>query len=152
MKLFNLALIVAVVLLAVLTGLAVLHPASDQVPMAIDADRDHYSPAMSSTVGIGLTPDYPPYVDNRTVIFRWQADYGHFISWDTPAFKVENLGNTVYKDDGKIYWSYLSEDEKIARPPVHIALTMINRTSGAVLGDASLEIGWDDYNSAVVKA
>ncbi len=145
------AILALVVLIA---GFTIMQTTSDasQVPLTICTDRDSYSLIMSSTVGIGLTPGYSTSVDNRTVIFLWQADYGHFLSWKAPDFKVNELGNVVYTDDGKVYWSYLSEDGKKARPSVHVALTMIDKASGAVLDNTSLEIGWGDQDNAVVRA
>jgi hypothetical protein len=139
---------------ALIAGFTIMQPTSDasKVPLTISTDRDSYSLIMSSTVGIGLTPVYPSTIDNGTVSFRWQTDYGNFLSWKAPYFKVNELGSDVTADDGKIYWSYLSEDGKKARPPVHVTLTMIDRATGKALGTASLEIGWGDQDNAVVKA
>ena len=117
MKPVIIAFFAILALVALIAGFTIMQTTSDasQVPLTICTDRDSYSLIMSSTVGIGLTPGYPTSVDNRTVIFLWQADYGHFLSWKAPDFKVNELGNVVYTDDGKIYWSYLSEDGKKAQ-------------------------------------
>ena len=154
MKPFTLALFALIALAAVIACFALTRPApgDNDVPLKINADRDRYSLTMSSTVGIGLTPGYPSTVDNRTVSFRWQTDYGQFLSWKAPDFKVNELGTSVTTDDGKVYWSYLPEDGTKARPPVHVVLTMIDRASGVARGNASLAIGWDDQDNAVVKA
>ncbi|HEY3273620.1 MAG TPA: hypothetical protein VGJ92_07665 [Methanocella sp.] len=141
-------------LVALIAGFTVMQTTSDagKVPLTICTDRDSYSLIMSSTVGIGLTPGYPASVDNRTVSFRWQTDYGNFLSWNAPDFKVNERGTNVTIDNGKIYWSYLSEDGKKQRPPVQVTLTMIDRATGKELGNARLEIGWDDRDNAVVRA
>ncbi len=71
---------------------------------------------------------------------------------ECPGLQGQRAGPDVTTDDGKIYWSYLSEEASGGRPPVHITLTMIDRASGKTLGNASLEIGWGDRDVAVVKA
>jgi hypothetical protein len=154
MKPFALALFAIIVLVALIAGFALTRPTTgdSSALLTIINDRNVYSPMMSSTVGIGLTPGYPATVDNRTVTFRWQTDYGKFLSWEAPDYKVIEQGADVTTDDGKIYWSCLAENASGRRPPVHITLTMIDRASGKTLGTASLEIGWGDPDVAVVKA
>jgi hypothetical protein len=154
MKPFTLSLFAIITLAALIAGISLPRPVQgdNYVPLKIDVDRDRYSLTMSSTVGIGLTPVGPPAGDNRTVMFLWQTDYGHFLSWKAPDFKVKDLGNDVYTDDGKIYWSYLAKDGRKVMRPVHITLTMIDSDSRAVLSKAGLTIGWDDLDTAVVKA
>jgi hypothetical protein len=154
MKPLTLAFFAIIALVALIAGFALTRPTSgdNSVPLSINADRDRYSLIMSSTVGIGLTPGYPATVDNKTVTFHWQTDYGNFISWKAPDFIVNEQGADVTTDDGKIYWSYLSEEASGGRPPVHITLTMIDRASGKTLGTASREIGWEEQDVAVVKA
>jgi hypothetical protein len=154
MKPLIIALFAVIALVALIAGIALTRPmpGDNSRPLTINADRDRYSLIMSSTVGIGLTPGYPATVDNKTVTFRWQTDYGNFISWNAPDFKVVNQGADVTADDGKIYWSYLSENPISGRPPVHITLTMIDRNTGKTLGTANKEISWEDGDVAVVKA
>jgi hypothetical protein len=154
MKPVIIAFLAILALGALVAGFTIMHTTSDasKVPLTICTDRDKYSLMMSSTVGIGLTPGYPSSVDNSTVSFRWQTDYGRFLSWESPDFKVNELRSDVTIDDGKIYWSYLWEDGKKARPPVHVTLTMIDRATGKALATASLEIGWDGQDNAVVRA
>jgi hypothetical protein len=124
---------------------------SDQPELRISADRQSYSPIMSSTVGIGLTPEYTSGMDGRTVRFRWQTDFGHFLSWGPPGYKVEDLGRDVTTGGGKIYWSYSPDDMGREKLPVHVTLSMIDEASGQVLGTAGLEIGWESGHVARVK-
>jgi hypothetical protein len=154
MKPVIIAFLAILALGALVAGFMVMQTTSDagKVPLSICTDRDKYSLMMSSTVGIGLTPGYPATVDNRTVSFRWQTDYGRFLSWESPDFKVNELASDVTTGDGKVYWSYLWEDGKKQRPPVHVTLTMIDKATGKALGTACLEIGWDDRDNAVVRA
>jgi len=154
MKPVILVFLVILALGALIAVFTIMQPTSGsvKVPLTISTDRDKYSLMMSSTVGIGLTPGYPSSVNNSTVRFRWQTDYGNFLSWRSPDFKVNEQRSDVTIDDGKIYWSYFLEDGEEARPPVHITLTMIDRATGKALDTASLEIGWNDRDIAVVRA
>jgi hypothetical protein len=84
---------------------------------------------MSSTVGIGLTPDYS---GPGPVIFVWNTTYGHFISWNAPDFKVIQYNDSSETTDQTIYWSYPTEDMGKEKPPVTIRLVVKTptRTSG----------------------
>jgi hypothetical protein len=147
----ELAFFILIVLSLGVAGCAAYQAASDGKPIAIVADRDAYSPIMSSTVGIGLTPQYPADVDNRTVSFRWQADYGYFLSWGAPDFKVGDLTNDTTTGDGKVYWSYSPDEMGKEKPPVHVTLTMLDKASGKAIGHAGTDIGWSDKDMATVN-
>jgi hypothetical protein len=154
MKLFTLALIALIALAALIMAMAVMQPTAENgtVPLKINASPTLYTLAMSSTPGIGLTPVFPDSIDNSTVSFRWQTNYGRFLSWNAPDFKINEQGMNVTVGDGKIYWSYLYEEGKVTRPPVHISLTMIDKATGKTLGTAGREIAWDEHDLAVVRA
>lgn len=145
--------LVAILMLASLTAGCTGYKASSDaaVPIGIAVDRQTYSPLMSSTVGIGLSPSCSPAIDNKTIAFRWQADYGHFISWAPPDFKVNFIGPDITTDDSKIYWSYNVSDMDREKPPVHIMLSMIDKASGRVINTTTMDIGWKDRHYAIVK-
>jgi hypothetical protein len=105
MKPAIIALFAIMALGALVAGFTIMQTTSDtaEVPLTICTDRNFYSTSMDVTVGIGLTPSYPPAVDNGTVSFRWQTDYGNFLSWKSPDFRVIELGTDLTTDDGKIY-------------------------------------------------
>ena len=118
--------------------------------VSISADRLEYTPLMSSTVGIGLVPVLPSTIDNGSVIFHWHTDYGYFLSWGAPGFKVNDLGPYTVADD-KIYWSYNASDMGKDKPLVHVTLSMMDRATGKVINTTSMEIGWKDRDLAVVE-
>jgi hypothetical protein len=122
------------------------------VPLTVNASRTGYSILMSVTPGIGLTPVYPDTIDNSTVSFRWQTNYGMFLSWNAPDYQIVEHGKDLTAGDGTIYWSYANEDGKQQRPPVQISLAMIDKATGKTIGTASREIGWGDRDFAVVRA
>ncbi len=132
-------------------GCAGYQASSDRTPISIKTDRVNYTPLMSSTVGIGLTPEFPQAIDIGTVSFRWQTDYGYFISWKAPDFKVNQLGTDVTTDDGKIYWSYSPDDIDKDKPPVRVTLTMVDKATGKAINTTGLDIGWEGQGIASVK-
>lgn len=152
MKSGNAIILSFVVLAALIAGYIYAGAGADEPPqLTIIADRHVYTPAMSSTVGIGLTPGYPVLVDNETVAFRWKTDYGYFISWDAPDYKVNNRGQDITMGDGKIYWSYHPDDMDKEKPVVHVTLLMIEKASGRALNTTSIEIGWADKHTALFR-
>lgn len=117
----------------------------------IQTDRDTYSPVMSSTVGIGLTPAYSMNRSPETVKFKWSTNYGFFLSWEAPDFKVNNLGSSVEYGYKKIYWSYNPSDSGVDKPDVTVTLDVIDAVSGKTLTTSKLQIIWESQNIAKVK-
>ncbi len=124
--------------------------ATDGMPLGIKVERTGFTPLMSSTVGIGMAPVYPSSIGNDTVRFRWQTNYGYFLSWEAPDFKVGNNGTDVTTTDRKVYWSYDPGDMGKEKPPVHVTLTMIDRATGRALNTTGIDIGWEDGHVARV--
>ncbi len=115
----------------------------------IQTDIDTYTPLMSSTVGIGLTPYAQK--DFGNVKFHWRTNYGHFVSWGLSDLKVNLLGAETVNTGEKIYWSYdpaLMDKEK---PSVQITLSVEDAESGTVLAQTELEIIWKDSYIAEIK-
>jgi hypothetical protein len=106
---------------------------------------------MSSTVGIGLTPQINGTLPPDYLMYVWKTDYGHFVGWNTPDYTVSELGNTFTSGNGtKVYWTYIGESETGPRPLVHITLDLVDRATGATLGHAEQEIDWDTKNDTSV--
>jgi hypothetical protein len=117
----------------------------------IQPDRDFYVPSMSSTVGIGLTPMYTLGRSPDSVKFTWHTNYGRFLNWNAPDFKVGELGKDTEFTDKKIYWSYSPDDMGKDKPDVLITLEVSDKTSGNVLTKSSLNIVWENKDTAKVK-
>ena len=144
-------LVLGVAMLA--TGIVALAIQGDDVlpgEVTIQTDRDAYIPIMSSTVGIGLIPVYELERPPETVQLRWSTDYGYFVAWDSPDFKVNLLGTEVINNGEKIYWSYDPGEMGITKPTVGISLQVEHAQSGQVLAEARLEIGWVGKDTAMV--
>ena len=117
----------------------------------IQADRDTYTPILSSTVGIGLTPIYTLDRHPDTIKFHWHTNYGHFVSWEPPDFQVNLLGPEVINNGEKIFWAYGPDKMDINKPSVKISLKIEDVESGQFLTESILEIDWLDQNVAKVK-
>ncbi len=143
-----LALICLLTIAFLACGCAGYKATTGSVPLGIIADRAIYTPLMSSTVGIGLTPEYPSSVNNSTVNFHWHTDYGYFLSWGSPDFKVTNNGQDVVTTDRTIYWSYSPDDMDKEKPPVHVTLTMVDKMSGRTLNTTGIDITWENSHIA----
>jgi hypothetical protein len=125
--------------------------AGSPVSLSIQPDIARYTVLMSSTVGIGLTPQINGTLPPDYMMYVWKTDYGHFLGWSAPGYKVGDLGTTFATGNGtKVYWTYLGENESSGRPPVHITLDLVDRTTGTTLGHAERVIDWDTKNDTAV--
>jgi hypothetical protein len=123
---------------------------SGTVSVAIHPDIMHYTVLMSSTVGIGLSPNITGPLPAGNLSYVWKTNYGHFLSWEAPNYKVKERGNIVTVNDTKVYWTYLDENGSVSRPLVHITLDVTDPSTGATLGHAEQTIGWDANDTAVI--
>ncbi len=135
------------------TGIVPLATQGDDVlleDITIQTDIDAYIPLMSSAVGIGLIPAYELERPPETVQLRWSTNYGYFVAWDSPDFKVNLLGTEVINNGQKIYWSYDPGEMGMKKPLVEISLQVEDAGSGQTLAEARLKIGWEDKDTARV--
>jgi hypothetical protein len=145
----------ALTLLAAASGLAACAaPAAGPKPpsevVSIQTDRQIYSPIMSSTVGIGLTPRLQPAAAEGQVLFHWRASYGLFLSWSAPDYKVRGLGPETSNRGGRIYWSYAPDELGRDKPAVIISVTAQDARTGSALSSAQLRLHWKDAGTAEV--
>jgi len=142
-------LIIAFIMLVLLLSISCTPNKNES--LKIQADRDIYTPLMSSTVGIGLTPEYLSKRNLETVKFHWKTNYGYFISWNSPDFKVNMLGAEVINGGEKIYWSYDPNEIGVNKPDVKISLKIEDTKSEKTLAETNLDIIWEDTGTAKVK-
>jgi hypothetical protein len=103
---------------------------------------------MSSTPGIGLEPVITG-TDAGTVSFAWKATYGRFLTWNSPDFKVNTLGDFATTHGEKIYWTY-SDRPSLTANPVTINVTATDTASGQLLGSSAVTLAWVGNNSVTV--
>jgi hypothetical protein len=114
----------------------------------IDASPLRYSPLMSSTPGIQLTPIISGF-NRGDAEFTWNTSYGQFLSWDSPEYTIKNLPRPVTNHGETIYWSFIDPPAS-TRDPVIISVTARNVTSGHVYGNSELSLGWEG-NITVIR-
>jgi hypothetical protein len=119
---------------------------SDQ--LSIQAEPTTYSPVMSSTVGIGLSPVFTPSGKSRPSQYRWHSSFGQFVSWAAPAYIVRELGQDTISGDEKIYWTYDPKAMAAKKPPVEITASAED-SMGRNLARTMLRIGWDGATARV---
>ncbi len=123
--------------------------------LVIEATPDKYSPFMSSTVGIRLTPHYDTHA---AVVYNWTTNYGYFISWNATDGKVTQYNQSVVTPDPDIYWSYSPDEMGKEKPPVTVRLVL--QTERLIHGGSEgrgtidwkdIHITWEGNDTAVVK-
>lgn len=128
----------------VVPGPANLHPAEIGTALNVTASPSRYSPIMSSTPGIRLTPNASGFVTSDA-IFTWNASYGEFLSWNAPDYKVNQLKNPVTNHGEELYWSFIDKPASDTTPVV-ITISAQDPGSGTVLGTSTVTLAWDgDY-------
>jgi hypothetical protein len=110
----------------------------------INASPPRYNPAMSSTIGIRLTPVNTSGILPPTAQFTWGTTFGSFYHWGPPDFKVIELGPEYTGTKDPVYWSYFSEHGEKERRPVNITLTVRGPAMEGIIASSVLRIGWED--------
>jgi len=115
-------------------------------PLALRASPAAYSPAMSSTVGIAISPSLPPGAAADAVVV-WRANYGQFLRWAAPDYRVIALGPRVATGVETLYWSYDANDAGAEKPDVEIVVSL--RSAGRVAAEGTVRVGWDGATARV---
>jgi hypothetical protein len=120
----------------------------------INATPSRYNPAMSSTVGIRLTPVNISGITPPDSQFTWATTFGSFYHWGPPDFRVTGLGSSYTGTAEPIYWSFFSDMNSKERPPVMVTLTVSDSSTQKILANASMRLVWADPNglTAIVEA
>ena len=117
--------------------------------LRIDAFPQVYSPLMSSTVGIGLTPNVSG-LKNAGTQYEWTATYGQFLDWSAPNYTVNALSEPLVNHGEKIYWSFTRAPDS-PQGPVVITVTERDITSKKPLASSRLTLGWKNNMTVVVE-
>ena len=161
---------VFVMLIAILVSSGCLSPASENPPatvpstcsvdavvckvpipgsVRIEAAPQMYSPHMSSTPGIGLTPNVSGF-NPADAEFTWNASYGEFLDWSSSNYTISGLSQPVINHGEKVYWTFMDVPAS-TRDPVIISVTARDLPSGQILGSSHLTLGWEGNFTVTVQ-
>lgn len=116
--------------------------------LSVNASPNRYSPIMSSTPGVKLTPVVSGYSAGNAT-FTWTATMGQFISWDSPDYTIQVLGNPATTMDETVYWTFISRPASI-KNPVIITVIATDPVTSSPLGNAQVTLNWDGSNAVYV--
>lgn len=133
---------------------SVVPASSSPVPLAttsltIRASPQRYSPIMSSTPGIGLEPVVTGF-SAENASFAWKATFGRFLSWNSPDYKVNQLGDSASNHGEKLYWSFTDRPASVDTP-VTITVTATDISSGHLLGSSTVTLAWEGNSTVTVS-
>jgi hypothetical protein len=100
--------------------------------------RDYYL-TDSATPGIGLDAIY--YRSSEDVRFCWETNYGEFVFWEFPDYKVVSLGKkAVVQERKQIYWRPPLNQKAIPNEGIKVSLTVKSLKSKTVYATAYIGI------------
>ncbi len=103
---------------------------------------------MSSTPGIGLEPVATGF-SAGSASFSWRASYGQFLSWNSPDYRVNQVGDFTTNHGEKLYWSFIDRPASGASP-VTITVIATDPASGRLLGSSTVTLAWEGNYSVNV--
>ncbi len=108
-----------------------------------------YTPLMSSTPGIVLTPNVNGF-NPADAEFTWNASYGQFLDWNHPNYTISMLSQPVVNHGENVFWSFRDVPAS-TRDPVIISVTARDLQSGRILGSSRLTLGWEGNFTVIVQ-
>jgi hypothetical protein len=97
----------------------------------VTTDRDFYIPAMSSVMGINMTPKFKTQKSYENLIYHWETTKGEFI----------NLGKELKNEGASVIWRPMENDKALdTEEIIHIKLEVIDSKSKGILATTKLTI------------
>ena len=148
-------IVFAVFFIAIPITNTVLNP-QDPHDVILLADQEVYSPSISTTSGLELYPTnstnlksiFPIYKSSG---FRWETNYGYFVTVNSYTSKIELLDNyTVRHSNGKVYWSFSKDDIPVNKSQIQIKLKIYdaNGSNWTYLSNTTLNLTWTSQGFA----
>ncbi len=117
--------------------------------LKVEAAPLRYSPVMSSTPGLGLTPNLTG-MDAAGTDVEWKTSFGRFLTWSPPDYQVREQGSSFVNHGEKVYWSFSDMPASTGVPVVITVIARDNRT-GRVGGTSTVTLGWEGDSTVVVE-
>lgn len=110
--------------------------------MGLRAEPHQYSPAMSSTPGIGFTTLFTPPA-GTTVNYHWIADFGYFVTWNPPNYVVLPRGADFTATEGRVYWTYDPRYAPDRKPAVTVVVQAEDAETGRIVARRTVKLDWE---------
>lgn len=120
-----------------------------QPPFGIAAGLRNYAPFMSSVPGLPFSARIPKGAP-KGLKLRWKTDFGFFVTWTEPEYKVVPLGASVDGNAETVYWTYDMALRRAAKPEVHVSLDAVG-ADGKVLATAGQLLTWERDMAVVMQ-
>ena len=116
--------------------------------MGLRAEPHQYSPALSSTPGIGFTTLFipPPGV---AVNYHWTTDFGYFVTWNPPNYVVLPRGADFNATEGRVYWTYDPRFIPDRKPTVTVVVSAEDAETGRVVARRTVTLDWEHDTARV---
>lgn len=110
--------------------------------MGLRAEPHQYSPAMSSTPGIGFTTLFIP-PSGTTVNYHWTTDFGYFVTWNPPNYVVLPRGADFTATEGRVYWTYDPRYTADRKSVVTVVVAAEDAETGRIVARRTVRLDWE---------
>jgi hypothetical protein len=110
--------------------------------MGLSAEPHQYSPALSSTPGIGFRTLFVPPA-GTTVNYHWTTDFGYFVTWNAPAYAVVPRGADFTATEGRVFWTYDPRFTPDRKPVVTVVVEAEDAETGRIVARRSVKLDWE---------
>jgi hypothetical protein len=110
--------------------------------MGLRTEPDQYSPAMSSTPGIGFTTVFIPPAGTE-VHYHWITDFGYFVTWNAPNYVVLPRGADFTATEGRVYWTYDPRYTPDRKPAVTVIVQAEDAETGRIVARRTVKLDWE---------
>lgn len=153
-------IIVAILLLSLLPTITPLITTPKHYPtnVSITVDQYYYSPTISKTNGIGITPTNLTRAEILPVKKRWTTTYGYILVERPPSQKIVIEGqDTIPENDllspktNTVYWTFDSNDIGKDKPVTKIRLQLLDPITSKPVTNTTFRIEWETRDVAFLN-
>ena len=116
--------------------------------LGLRTEPNQYSPALSSTPGIGFTTLFIP-PSGVTVNYHWSADFGYFVTWNPPNYAVVPRGADFTATEGRVYWTYDPRFIPDRKPTVTVVVSAEDADSGRIVARRTVKLDFEHDTARV---
>lgn len=121
---------------------------SKHFKLMICPERREYHLTDSSAPGIGLHAIY--YRNSEELRLNWETNYGRFIRWEAPDYRVISLGKTATVPGWEtVYWTPLATGKGIPKAGIRISVTVKEQKNKVMVEQAQIRIEFKGENFRV---